>query len=83
MNVEANPTPTAHGLQQFARDYNDIVRPADPYDFVTLVRSPEMLASRRNREISRLAAILRENAPLRDPLTDAVTRFPETRMTTS
>jgi pyruvate,water dikinase len=69
--------PFAHGVRQLAQYYNDTVRPADPYEFVALVRSQDMLAARRNQEMSRLATTLRENATLKDALADAVERISE------
>jgi phosphohistidine swiveling domain-containing protein len=64
--------PFAHGVRQLARYYNDTVRPADPYEFVGLLRSEDMLASRRNRAMGELAAGLRRNVPLRNALADAL-----------
>lgn len=75
--------PFAHGVRQLARYYNDTVRPTDPYEFVVLVRSQDMLAARRSREMSRLAAMLRENAILKDALADAVERMSHASTTAS
>lgn len=75
--------PFAHGVRQLARYYNDTVRPADPYEFVGLLRSQDMLASRRNRAMAGLAARLRHNVPLRDCLADALGRISEPSTITS
>jgi pyruvate,water dikinase len=75
--------PFAHGVRQLAKYYNDTVRPADPYEFVGLLRSQDMLASRRNRAMARLAAGLRHNGPLKDALTDALGRITDPSMATS
>jgi phosphohistidine swiveling domain-containing protein len=75
--------PFAHGVRQLARYYNDTVRPADPYEFVGLLRSQDMLASRRNRAMSRMAARLRHNMPLREFIADALGGIVETSMTAS
>lgn len=75
--------PFAHGVRQLARYYNDTVRPADPYEFVGLLRSQDMLASRRNRAMARLAARLRRNAEVRNSVADAVGRISEASVTTS
>jgi len=70
--------PFAHGVRQLARYYNDAVRPDDPYEFVGLLRSQDMLASRRDRAMAGLAAKLRQNPALQRSVTDAVGRSPET-----
>lgn len=75
--------PFAHGVRQLARYYNDTVRPADPYEFVGLLKSQDMLASRRNRALARLAASLRMNAPLKDFLAATVGRVAATSTTVS
>ena len=62
--------PFAHGARQLGRYYNDAVRPADPYEFVGLLKSEDMLASRRNQALGSLAAKLRANPQLRDALSD-------------
>jgi pyruvate,water dikinase len=62
--------PFAHGARQLGRYYNDAVRPADPYEFVGLLKSEDMLASRRNQAMGSLAAKLRGNPQLRDALSD-------------
>lgn len=62
--------PFAHGARQLGRYYNDAVRPDDPYEFVGLLKSEDMLASRRNRAMAGLATKLRANRQLRDALSD-------------
>jgi phosphohistidine swiveling domain-containing protein len=63
--------PLAHGVRQLARYYTDAVRPDDPYEFVGLLKSENMLATRRNEAMGDLAAMLRGNAPLRRAVSDA------------
>jgi pyruvate,water dikinase len=53
--------PLAHGVRQLARYYTDAVRPDDPYEFIGLLKSVDMLASRRNQAMADLAARLRAN----------------------
>ena len=60
--------PFAHGVRQLARYYNDAVRPADPYEFVGILKGQDMLASRRNRAFASLAGKLRDNQKLKDHL---------------
>ncbi len=64
--------PFAHGVRCLAQYYNDAVRPVDPYEFVGLLKSEDMLASRRNRAMASLAARLRTNRQLKDALADAL-----------
>ena len=63
--------PLAHGVRQLARYYTDTVRPDDPYEFVGLLKSEDMLATRRNQVMADLAATLRGNARLRLAVSDA------------
>ena len=67
--------PFAHGVRQLARYYNDALRPADPYEFVGLLKSQDMLASRRNRALAELATRLRHNEELRGAVAEAVERI--------
>lgn len=63
--------PFAHGVRQLGQFYNDTVRPADPYEFVRLLKSEDMLAARRNRAMARLAARLRDNVSLHEDVVAA------------
>jgi pyruvate,water dikinase len=63
--------PLAHGVRQLARYYIDAVRPDDPYEFVGLLKSENMLATRRNEAMADLAATLRGNARLRLAVSEA------------
>jgi pyruvate,water dikinase len=51
-------------VRQLATYYNDAVRPADPYEFLGLLRGERMLTTQRNRALADLAAQLVDNAPL-------------------
>ena len=64
--------PFAHGVRRLAQYYNDAVRPVDPYEFVGLLKSEDMLASRRNRAMASLAARLRRTDSSRIPLPTAL-----------
>ena len=57
--------PFAHGVRRLGTYYNDAVRPDDPYEFVALLSSENRLAQRRNDELQRLAAMLRDDTGLR------------------
>jgi pyruvate,water dikinase len=63
--------PLAHGVRQLGRYYADAVRPEDPYEFVGLLKSADMLASRRNQAMADLAERLRGNARLVHAVSDA------------
>ena len=63
--------PLAHGVRQLGRYYTDAVRPDDPYEFVGLLKSVDMLASRRNQVMADLAATLRGNPGLRHAISGA------------
>jgi phosphoenolpyruvate synthase/pyruvate phosphate dikinase len=56
--------PMAHGLRLFGEYYNDLVKPEDPYEFVRLLHSDDLLAVKRNRELSKMAALVRETPSL-------------------
>jgi pyruvate,water dikinase len=63
--------PLAHGVRQLGQYYADAVRPEDPYEFVGLLRSADMLASRRNQSMAALAERLRGSARLGQAVSDA------------
>ncbi len=60
--------PFAHGVRQLAVYYNDAVKPEDPYQFVGLLRSQPMIATRRNEAIAALARRVRADRSLGDVL---------------
>ena len=60
--------PFAHGVRQLGLYYNDTVRPDDPYEFVGLLRGERMAASLRNRKLSDLAALIRDDQALQEEL---------------
>jgi pyruvate,water dikinase len=62
--------PLAHGVRQLGRYYADAVHPDDPYEFVGLLKSVDMLASRRNQAMADLAERLRGNARLMEAVSD-------------
>lgn len=56
--------PFAHGMRLFGRVYNDAVRPHDPYEFMDLLGSPDMLSIRRNRMLEHLARLAMQDLGL-------------------
>ena len=53
--------PMAHGLRLFGEFYNDIIKPDDPFEFVSLLHSGDLLAVQRNRQLNTMANYLRNN----------------------
>jgi pyruvate,water dikinase len=51
--------PFAHGVRLFGEVYNSKLQPDDPYEFVELLRSDELLSMQRNKKISELAEHLK------------------------
>lgn len=60
--------PMAHGVRLFGLVYNDAVRPNDPYEFMDLLGKTAMVSLERNRELEKLASMVRVNAQLKDAL---------------
>ena len=60
--------PFAHGARLFGQVYNDTVRPTDPFEFTRLLAATEMTSLARNRELGRLAAMLRSDPALAQTL---------------
>lgn len=50
--------PFAHGMRLFGKIYNDLMKPEDPFQFMTLLRSPDMVSVRRNRMLEELAGVI-------------------------
>ena len=57
--------PFAHGVRYLGMYYNDAVHPADPYEFVGLLRGEDMLAGQRNRSLQELARQVQGSVELR------------------
>ncbi len=68
--------PFAHGIRNFGTYYNDLVQPEDPYAFMQLLRSEDLLARIRDRQMQSLARQLRDNVPLQNVL-ETWSRSPE------
>jgi pyruvate,water dikinase len=56
--------PMAHGLRLFGEFYNDLLKPEDPHEFISLLHSDDLLAVQRNRQISEMAELLRKDHSL-------------------
>lgn len=50
--------PFAHGIRLFGEVYNDVVKPDDPFEFVSLLSGSSMLSTERNALLAELASML-------------------------
>lgn len=69
--------PFAHGVRQLAVYYNDAVRPADPYEFVGLLKGEHLIASERNQQLAEFAERLRNAPQLLAELQRLISQLPE------
>jgi len=53
--------PFAHGMRLFGQIYNDVVRPADPYEFMDILGSDTMVSIERNRMLQDMASIIQRD----------------------
>lgn len=60
--------PFAHGVRLFGELYNDIVEPADPFEFVALLTGQEMLSTERNMLLHACAEMVNADLLLRSAL---------------
>ncbi|MCF8076732.1 MAG: hypothetical protein K9K87_11300, partial [Desulfotignum sp.] len=56
--------PFAHGIRLFGQVYNDAVKPADPYEFMTLLENTGLKSVRRNTLLEELAECIRTDPGL-------------------
>lgn len=66
--------PFAHGVRLFGELYNDVIEPADPFEFVSLLTGQNMLSTDRNTILYECATIVRDNESMRRCLED---NYPE------
>ena len=62
--------PMAHGLRLFGEFYNDLMKPEDPHEFVSLLHSDDLLAVQRNQKLHEMAKLLRSDHLLLQQLKD-------------
>ncbi len=58
--------PFAHGIRTFGTYYNDLVKPEDPYEFIVLLKSKDLLAHQRNWQLENLGQMLFNDKPLKE-----------------
>ena len=56
--------PFAHGVRLFGHVYNDTLHPEDPFEFVGLLGTDDLLSVGRNRALDDLAAMVRRDPEL-------------------
>jgi len=62
--------PFAHGVRLFGELYNDVVEPADPFEFVLLLTGQNMLSTDRNTILYECAMMVRDDELMRHCLED-------------
>lgn len=71
--------PFAHGVRRLGAYYNDAVQPADPFEFVGLLRGLPLISFQRNEALRELAATVRDDAALSGALRSALAAHPPGR----
>ncbi len=56
--------PFAHGMRIFGIVYNDTVHPSDPYEFLSLLSSGDIMSVKRNNILNEMALQVRDNKRL-------------------
>jgi pyruvate,water dikinase len=69
--------PFAHGARLFGQVYNDAMRPADPYEFMDLLKATNMASLERNRMLEDMASMIREHPQLAEALRNGKTNADE------
>ena len=62
--------PMAHGIRTFGVYYNAILKPEDPFEFIELLKTLDMLAVKRNNKLLKLAEKLKNNHNLQKQILD-------------
>lgn len=60
--------PLAHGIRSFGIYYNNLMKPDDPFEFVELLKTNDMLAKKRNDEFYKLSEIIKQSSELKKSL---------------
>ena len=60
--------PFAHGMRLFGQVYNDTVRPVDPFEFMDLLATADLLSLRRNAMLLSMAELIRKESSLAQAL---------------
>lgn len=68
--------PFAHGARLFGQVYNDVMRPEDPFEFISLLGGNELASLKRHEMMGELARQLREDPELADKATTGSDELP-------
>ena len=60
--------PFANGIRNFGSFYNDLVQPSDPYEFIRLLKTGELMAQKRDSHMLTLADTLRQTPKVKSEL---------------
>jgi len=60
--------PFANGIRNFGSFYNDLVQPSDPYEFISLLKTGELMAQKRDSHMLTLADTLRQSPKVKSEL---------------
>ncbi len=60
--------PLAHGIRSFGDYYNNLIKPEDPFEFIELLKTDDMLATKRNDKLSILAEKIKNSIHLKNKL---------------
>ncbi len=60
--------PFANGIRNFGSFYNDLVQPSDPYEFIGLLKTGDLMAQKRDSHMLKLADTLSELPDVKDEL---------------
>ena len=60
--------PFAHGIRSFGLYYNELLKPDDPYIFINLLKSDQLLAAKRNNALVKLGENIAGNPSLKEIL---------------
>ncbi|WP_414470451.1 PEP/pyruvate-binding domain-containing protein [Methanobacterium sp. ACI-7] len=64
--------PFAHGIRNFGTYYNDLVKPDNPYEFMELLKSSDLIASKRNIEFLALAKMMNDSEQIKSKIENAL-----------
>jgi phosphohistidine swiveling domain-containing protein len=60
--------PFAHGMRLFGEVYNDVMRPDDPHEFVSLLKGEDLIGKRRNRALLAVASKIGDDEAFKERL---------------
>jgi pyruvate,water dikinase len=67
--------PFAHGMRLFGQVYNDRIKPADPFEFMSLLGTANLAGIERNRRLQEMAALQRRGETIDERLDEFIEDF--------